>query len=81
MKRASETVEWKNLVNNIIFLRKKYSISKKVMAEILGVCVETLNKIERGELPPRLSLKIVFNIEKYFSIKPKDILENKFIYL
>lgn len=80
MKRASETVECKNLVNNIIFLRKKYGISKKVMAEILGVCVETLNKIERGELPPRLNLEIVFNIQKYFGICPKDIMENGIVF-
>lgn len=73
MQSVSETEEWKNLVNNIVFLRQKYNIPKKRMAELLGIGIGTLNKIERGELPSKLSLEIVFNIQEYFGVEPKDI--------
>ena len=38
--------------HNIAFLRKSHGLSKKEMAKILGIGIWSLNKIERGELPP-----------------------------
>ncbi len=57
---------------NVVWLRKEYGLSKKKMAKILGISAGTLNKIEKGELPPRLSVEIVFNIYNYFGILPKN---------
>lgn len=36
------------------------------MAKILGIGITTLNKIEQGVLPPRLSAEILFRIREYF---------------
>ena len=42
------------------------------MAEILGIGIKSLEKLENGILPPRLSVKIIFNIYYSFGILPKD---------
>lgn len=57
---------------NVKWLREKHGLSKKEMAKILGISVGTLNKIEKSELPPRLSVDIVFNIYQHFGIHPKN---------
>jgi len=57
---------------NIAYLRKSNKLSKKKMAEILGIGIKSLEKLENGILPPRLSVKIIFNIYYSFGILPKD---------
>ena len=52
--------QYKNLTLNIIKLRKENNLSKKEMAQILHISSYSLNKIEKGELPPRLNIDIVF---------------------
>ena len=47
-------------INNLVNLRKKNGLSKKVMANVLNISIYALNKIERGELPEKLSVEIVF---------------------
>ena len=53
---------------NILYLRKSNNISKKEMAEILGIGISSLSKIEKGILPPRLSVEILFKIKNCFGI-------------
>lgn len=65
--------ELNNLLYNIKWLRVQHGLSEKQMAEILGIGVGSLQKIEKGELPPRLSVNIVFEVQNYFDIKPKDL--------
>lgn len=43
-------------LKNISYLRKHNKLSKRKMAEILGIGVKSLNKIENGELPPRIGV-------------------------
>ena len=43
---------------NIKNLRISNNLSKKDMAQRLGISIRTLNIIESGELPKRLSTKI-----------------------
>ena len=62
--------EFAILFQNIAWLRKYHRISKKRMAKLLGIGVWSLNKIEKGELPPRLGINIVFAVEKHFGIRP-----------
>lgn len=57
-------------MENIAHLRKQYGLSKKEMAEILGIGVKTLDKIERGELPKRISTHVIFRIQDHFCIPP-----------
>ena len=47
------------------------------MSELLGIGIKSLNKIEKGEVPPRLSANVIFNIWRYFHIRPKDLLGGK----
>lgn len=55
---------------NIAWLRKHYGISKKKMAELLGIGVGSLNKIEQGILPPRMSMEVVFHVFDHFHLMP-----------
>ncbi|MBE6904223.1 MAG: helix-turn-helix transcriptional regulator [Ruminococcaceae bacterium] len=71
MTRKNINDEINNFINNIVYLRKKNGFSKKEMANILNISIYALNKIERGELPKKLSVKIVFNLQKHFKISPE----------
>lgn len=61
-------------LNNIAWLRKHHGLSKKEMARKLKISVWTLNRIERGELPPRLSCDMLFAVWKNFGVSISDIL-------
>lgn len=65
--------EWENFTHNVTWLRKSNGLSKKKMANLLGLGVGSLNKIERGELPPRLDVSILFRLRDCFGISPKDL--------
>lgn len=69
--------QWENFCDNVIWLRKQYGISKRRMAELMGVGIWTLNKIERGEVPPRADVSIFWNIHKRFGISPAEQLCGK----
>lgn len=58
----------KFLSHNVLYLRTKNDITKKEMAKILGIGITTLNKIEQGVLPPRLSVEMLFRIRDYFGV-------------
>ena len=66
--------ELQNLMHNITVLRKNRGLTKKRMAEILDISVNTLSKIERGEFPHRLGAVTVFNIYDKFGIDAKKII-------
>lgn len=53
-------------------LRKKYSLSQKVMAEKLGISVSTLRKIEKGIFPERIGVEIVFRINDEFGVSIRN---------
>ncbi len=65
------------LTYNIAHIRKANNISKKKMAEILEIGIYSLNKIEKGILPPRLGVTILFRIQEYFNISIKAQLDEK----
>ena len=60
-------------LENVKRLRDQYALSKKKMAGIMDVSIYTINKIERGELPPKMSVTVVFNLEKYFGIAASEL--------
>jgi transcriptional regulator with XRE-family HTH domain len=62
---------------NITYLRSINNLSKKEMSKILGIGVNTLDKIEQAILPPRLSVKVLFRIQKYFNVPADVILSEK----
>ena len=61
------------LCSNICRLRKKYQLSKREMAKILGIGIYSLTKIESGVIPPKLGCEMLFRIYDNFEIKPRDI--------
>ena len=63
--------------HNIRWLRKKYGLSKKKMAELLGIGLWSLNRLERGEIPPRMTIDILFAVQKHFGISPSAQLEKR----
>lgn len=65
------------LSHNIYYLRSENNFSKKKMAEILKIGVNTLSKIEKGILPPRLSVDVLFRLKDYFGISLKLLIETK----
>ena len=65
---------WDTFVRNIVWLRKHYKISKKRMAEILGVTTDTLTKIEHYEMPDEVTVEILIKAEKFFGILIYDLL-------
>ena len=63
--------EFDYFCENIRFLRKSEKLSQAEMARIMKTSVKTLSRIERGELPPKTSTRIIFNLSAHFHIHPK----------
>lgn len=72
------TVEEKNLVYNIAWLRKHHAISKRKMAKILGIGITKLNRIESGELPSSLGGGALVRMHAYFGICTDELVYQRF---
>ncbi len=64
--------EFENFIHNIIWLRKQHGLSKKEMAKILGIGMKSMEKIEKGEIPPRLGINAMVNILNAFGVALQD---------
>ncbi len=60
---------------NITQIRQIHKLSKTEMAKRLQICTASLNKIERGELPPRITLDLFDHIEKEFGISLGQLIQ------
>ena len=69
--------ELQNLLHNLCWLRKHFGYFKKEMAEILGISVWSFNKIERGEMPPKLRINVLFTVYRHFGITPDSLLSHR----
>ena len=67
-----------NFLENIKLLRSHYSFSKKKMAEIMGIRVKMLSKLESGEMSKGLSIKALLIV--FFSIFVYSLLSVIFPY-
>ena len=63
------------LCQNIKFLRQKHNLSKTQMSQFLGVSIKTLNRLEDGILPPRISCELIFRIQRQFGIQPRQLFD------
>lgn len=72
---CSELIERQrnNFLYNVAWLRRQHRLSKKKMAQLLGISIGSLNKIENGELPPRASLEVLNKIHNTFGIALTDL--------
>ena len=53
---------------NIAVLRRVKGMTQKEMAEILGVSVSTVRKMEKGEKIPRLKARLLCRVYEAFQI-------------
>ena len=60
---------------NVRLLRKLVGCSQKEMAKRLGISVKSLSKIEKGQVPPRLSCLVLFIIQHEFGVEPTRLLK------
>lgn len=58
---------------NVKYLREKNNLSGTKMSKKLGITIKSLDMIESGKLPPRLSVHILDLIEESFGIPNKDM--------
>ena len=65
------------LCDNIRFLRKRGSLSLREMANVTGVSLYMIRKLESGHLPARLDVNFLFRIQKVFGVKCKDLLADR----
>lgn len=77
MKTTDHSVYIETFGHNVAWLRTHYGLSKKRMAGLLGIGVQSLNCIEAGKIPPRLSVQVMFRIQKYFHISAGEQLTRR----
>lgn len=58
---------------NIRLLRVKNGLTKRQMAKIMGIGIESLNKIERGTVPERLKVEAFLFTANYFNYAPDEL--------
>lgn len=61
-----------NFAHNVTWLRQYYGISKKRMAQLLKISINSLTRLESGEVPPKMSALILLHVYKHFGIRPSD---------
>ena len=64
-------------MENVAFLRRQNKLTKKKMCEILGIGILSLNKIEKGQLPKRITVEVIFKIKKYFGINASELFKKQ----
>lgn len=60
--------ESKIFCSNVCQLRKTAGFPQRKMAQLMGIGVYSLRKIEQGVLPPRASVDIFFRLRNAFHI-------------
>jgi len=75
-------MKWKKteyiiFTDNIIWLRRKYGRPKKKMAALLGIGLWSFNQIELHQLPPRLTVAVLYNVYRHFGVSPARLLTRR----
>lgn len=58
---------------NVKRLRVRDGLTIQEMADRLHIGVKTLTRLERGEIPPRLSAAVICRISREFGVHPKEL--------
>lgn len=69
--------EFENITHNIAWLRKKNNLTKKQMAILLGMSVESLSKIEKGKSCRKLNLNMIFDIMCLFNVSADELFNTR----
>ena len=62
-----------SLALNLYLIRKKNSLTQKEMAKRIGIGINTLRQLEKGNIPSRVSVGLIFNISNEFNIEPHEL--------
>ena len=62
------------LCQNVKFLREQNGLTIKEMAQILDIPLASMKKLEDGILTKRVRVDIVYRIDCYFNVGPKELL-------
>ena len=73
MSNAQTEQEMRWFMENVRALRKRHGLSKEKMARLLHIGVGSLSKIESGQMPPRMTVEVVFNIQDHFRLSPESL--------
>lgn len=65
--------EKEKFCRNIKKLRESHHLTKTEMSRRLKISMRTLNKLESGELPKRLTVKIIYAIVDEFDMRACDL--------
>lgn len=71
--------ELSNLCQNIAKLRKAHRLTRKQMAEIMGISTKSLEKIESGILPLRFGCNALVRLRNAFSIPVSLLFSGDFL--
>lgn len=77
VKNKEKEMEPRKIFNRIGVLRKERNISRKELAEKIGVNFQTVGYLEREEYNP--SLDLAFRISEYFSLPIDMIFSTKLL--
>ncbi len=61
------------MCENIKRIRTAHGLSEKDMAEVLGISVYVLTKLEAGDISLRLKADAIIRLCRRFGIEPKDV--------
>ena len=73
MERHNQHIDRETLTHNLLWLRKKRGYSQKTMAQLMGIGVKSLRALERGELPPRLTVACLPPVCRHFQISLSEL--------
>ncbi len=60
--------ELQNLCRNVLYLRRQAGLSQKEMAALLHIGISSLQKLESGTLPPKMSADVIFHLASAFGL-------------
>ena len=63
-------------VNNLCYLRKKYSMSQRALASLTDISLPILRMIERREVQPRLTEELISRLCQIFNVAPDTLLNS-----
>ena len=64
-----------NFCRNVLFLRLLHKLTRKQMAQIMEISIGKLGRIERQELPFRISVGMLCRLCEYFGLSADVVLK------
>ena len=65
--------EHDNFTHNVAWLRKHHGLTKKEMAQMLGIGVSSLTKLENGIVPQRMTTEVLNQLCTHFHVDLSDL--------